>query len=53
MTTSRVWRDAVLRQYWGALTAEQRDESQWKPQPANYGRYQAEFRRLHHEKMTI
>ena len=24
--TSRDWRNAVMRHYWGALTAEQRDE---------------------------
>ena len=51
--TSRHWRDAMLHHYWSALTTEERNDLRWEPRPANYGRYEAELRRLHHEEMTI
>ena len=52
MLMSRDWRDAMLRHYWGALTTEEQNDPQWEPGTANYDRYAAEFRRLHHEETT-
>ena len=53
MTTSRDWRGAMVRYYWGALTPEQREEAQWQPAEANDDdHYATEFQRLHHEEMT-
>ena len=50
--TSRSWRDAVHRHYWGALTTEQRNGPQWRPVAANFGRYDGEVRHLHDDEMN-
>ena len=42
----------MLCHYWGALTAEQCNEAQWRPNAANFNRYESEFRHLHDEEMN-
>ena len=40
-----------MAHYWQELTAEQRQQPEWAP--SNTDRYDAEFRRIHHERMTF
>ena len=45
------WNAAVMHHYWHELTAEQRQQPEWAP--SNTERYDAEFRRIHQERMTF
>ena len=45
------WTVAVHHHYWHKLTAEQRQQPEWAP--SNTDCYDAEFRRIHHERMTL
>ena len=46
----RDWSTHVPHHYWHELTAEQRQQPEWDP--ANTDRYDAEFRRIHAERMA-
>ena len=45
------WNAAFMHHYWHELTAEQHQQPEWAP--SNTDRYDAEFRRIHHERMTF
>ena len=45
------WTATVMHHYWHELTAEQRQQPEWAS--PNTDRYETEFRRIHHERMTF